>query len=367
MEGKEGVKLGDPGVHPLPRPTSPTDEPPPHDDEPKTPPPPDGGLRAWLQVVAAHCVLINTWASNGRPSCSSYYHAELSYTDSGTNTPFSPPQGYINSFGIFQPYYVAALSRPPSDIAWIGSLANFLIYFVGALSGRATDAGFFRPTILAGLALQLAGAFATANATAYWQVLLAQGLCQGLGAGLLFCPVIALVSSYFARRRTLAISLQASGAATGGMIFPAIAQSLLDRRAATAPHDRLAHVGNLGAFPDSGQHELLELVLGLRAGGRQRAVPAHPDRAGLDQSGQGCVRDLLRTAVEVSPLVHGQTHAVVIAELVVAQHEPDHRDHAAQHHERNGVDLEEFRPVEPPGPAVVVHDSVPSCYRSPAP
>lgn len=159
-------------------------------------PPPDGGLNAWLQVLSAHLVLFNTW-------------------------------GYINSFGIFQSYYTSTLQRPPDDIAWIGSIETFFVYFVGMFSGRATDAGYYRIILVAGLFLQLLGVFMTSLSTTYWQLFLAQGLCQGLGDGLLFCPTVALVSTYFAKKRVFALSLMASGAATGGLVFPAIAQSLL--------------------------------------------------------------------------------------------------------------------------------------------
>lgn len=51
-------------------------------------PPPDGGFKAWTQVLMGHLIMFNTW-------------------------------GYINSFGVFQTYYVATLGHPPSDISWV--------------------------------------------------------------------------------------------------------------------------------------------------------------------------------------------------------------------------------------------------------
>ena len=59
--------------------------------------------------------------------------------------------------------------------------------------------------------------------------MLAQGICQGLGDGLIFCPVVANTATYFTRSRKMAISCVACGGATGGMVFPAIAQALLNR------------------------------------------------------------------------------------------------------------------------------------------
>jgi MFS family permease len=135
--------------------------------------------------------------------------------------------GFINTFGVFQPYYTTALSRPPSDISWIGSVQIFLLFFVGTLTGRVTDAGYFRAVLLLGSAFQVIGIFTSANATQYWQVFLSQGVCMGLGNGCLFCPTMAVLSTYFAKRRMFAMGVAACGAATGGLVFPSMARKLL--------------------------------------------------------------------------------------------------------------------------------------------
>ncbi|GFP59656.1 MFS-type transporter dbaD [Trichoderma asperellum] len=135
--------------------------------------------------------------------------------------------GYIGSWGLFQSYYISTLGRSQSDISWIGSLQIFLIYFVGTFSGRVLDAGYLRTTLAVGCSLQIIGIFTTASATAYWQILLSQGICVGLGDGLIFCPMISLISTYYAKNRALAVSFAAAGAATGGMVFPSIARQLI--------------------------------------------------------------------------------------------------------------------------------------------
>lgn len=161
-------------------------------------PPPDGGFQAWTQAVMGHLVVLNTW-------------------------------GYINSFGVFQTYYVSKLGHPPSDISWVGSTQIFLLFFVGTFSGRATDAGLFRITFFAGSLFQLIGIFMTSLSTKYWQLFLAQGLCTGLGNGLVFCPSLALLSSYFTKKRSLAIGIAASGSSSGGLIYPVIVRQLLPK------------------------------------------------------------------------------------------------------------------------------------------
>ncbi|KAI9893533.1 MAG: hypothetical protein M1814_006329 [Vezdaea aestivalis] len=159
---------------------------------------PDGGLRAWLQVFACHLLIFNTW-------------------------------GYINSFGIFQSHYTKLFSVSPSSISWIGSLQIFLVYSLGTFSGRLTDAGHFHTALLFGATLKTIGIFTSSLTSRYAHLILAQGICQGLGDGLVFCPAVALLSTYFERKRSLAIALMASGAATGGAVFPLMARELLDR------------------------------------------------------------------------------------------------------------------------------------------
>lgn len=161
-------------------------------------PPPDGGLAAWTQAVMGHLTVFNTW-------------------------------GYISSYGVFQTYYVTALNHPPSAISWVGSAQIFLLFFIGTFSGRATDYGLFRATFILGSFFQVLGVFMTSLCTEYWQLFLAQGICTGIGNGLIFCPVLALVSTYFSRNRSLAISICASGTASGGLVYPAIVQQLLPR------------------------------------------------------------------------------------------------------------------------------------------
>ncbi|KAH8890493.1 MFS general substrate transporter [Thozetella sp. PMI_491] len=159
-------------------------------------PPPDGGWQAWAQAFYGHLVIMNTW-------------------------------GYINSFGVFQTYYATTLNHPPSDISWIGSIQIFLIYFVGAITGRLTDAGYLHHLIFLGTVFQIVGLFTTSVATEYWQLFLSQGICMGLGNGFLFCPSLAVLSTYFSKRRSLALGSAAAGGATGGLVFPSIARQLL--------------------------------------------------------------------------------------------------------------------------------------------
>lgn len=63
----------------------------------------------------------------------------------------------------------------------------------------------------------------------YWQVLLAQGFCVGIGAGCLFVPGIAILPTYFNTKLSLAVVLGAAGSSFGGIIYPIVLYQLIDR------------------------------------------------------------------------------------------------------------------------------------------
>ncbi|KAI1338998.1 major facilitator superfamily domain-containing protein [Xylariaceae sp. FL0016] len=163
--------------------------------------PPNGGLTAWMQVVACFFLYLNTL-------------------------------GLINTFGVFQTYYERTLLRgsSASAIAWIGSIQGFCFFAIGVVVGPAWDAGHCRSLLVAGTLLIAAGFMATSLSGAYWQILLAQGLCVGLGTSCLYIPSIALVPQYFDRdRRAWAMGLATMGSGTAATVFPVMFTALQPR------------------------------------------------------------------------------------------------------------------------------------------
>ncbi|CAK3746841.1 MFS general substrate transporter [Lecanosticta acicola] len=161
-------------------------------------PPPDGGLKAWTQVAMGWLVIFITW-------------------------------GWVNSYGAFQSYYTQTLGVSASTISWIGSVQNFLTFFVGAFTGRLLDAGLFIPTLAVGGVLQLLGIFMMSLSTTYWQLMITQGVMTGLGGGMFFTPAMGLIGTYFSRRRALAVGITTTGNSAGGMIYPVLVQQLLPK------------------------------------------------------------------------------------------------------------------------------------------
>ena len=169
---------------------------------PKPPfsPPPNGGLKAWLQVLAGFCLFFNTW-------------------------------GILNTFGVFQTYYeTGALFRETSsNISWIGSIQAFCVLFVGFLSGPIFDRGYLRYLLIVGSFFIVLGWMMTSLIHEYWQAVLAQGFCIGFGSGLIFVPAVSILPTYFSTKLGLAIGLSASGSSMGGIIYPIVFYRLIDR------------------------------------------------------------------------------------------------------------------------------------------
>ena len=133
----------------------------------------------------------------------------------------------MNSFGIFQAFYADYLELPPSQISWIGSIQTLLHFFLATVSGRISDAGYFRHIFALGTFFQILGLFTMSFCTEYWQLVLSQGVCIGIASGLLCVPSLAVASTYFDKRRSLAFGIMTCGNVTGGLVFPAMVRQML--------------------------------------------------------------------------------------------------------------------------------------------
>lgn len=126
-------------------------------------------------------------------------------------------RGLTNSFGVFETYYSHTYlpMSNPSAISWIGSIQLFLTMLVGVFAGWFLDAGHLRILLLVGTFLEVFGMFMTSLSTTYWQILLAQGICVGLGSGLLGLTSVAVIPLYFSKKRMIATGIAATGSSLG--------------------------------------------------------------------------------------------------------------------------------------------------------
>ncbi|KAL4790351.1 major facilitator superfamily domain-containing protein [Aspergillus venezuelensis] len=162
------------------------------------PPPPNGGTLAWLNVLGSFMLYFNTW-------------------------------GILNTFGAYQTYYESGelFMASSSNISWVGSIAAFLLLFVGLFVGPVYDKGYLRTLLVVGSFMVVFGHMMLSLCKEFWQVVLAQGFVVGIGTGCLFVPCVAIIPQYFSTKMGAAMGLAASGSALGGVIYPIVLYRLI--------------------------------------------------------------------------------------------------------------------------------------------
>ncbi|KAI0048032.1 MFS general substrate transporter [Auriscalpium vulgare] len=157
-----------------------------------------GGVRAWMTLLGAWLAVASTF-------------------------------GYTNSFGIYQDFYTRSHAASATRISWIGSTQLFLLIAMGLPAGKLHDLGHFRVVVGAGSLLFTFSLFmvSLAHPDKYYQLFLSQGIGMGIGAGLVYIPVLAVQSDHWGPRRTLAMGFASSGLPAGGMFFPIMLNQLL--------------------------------------------------------------------------------------------------------------------------------------------
>lgn len=137
--------------------------------------------------------------------------------------------GILNMFGAYQTFYESGqlFQASSSDISWVGSIAAFMLLFVGLFVGPVYDRGYLRTLLIFGSFMVVFGHMMLSLCYEFWQVLLAQGFVVGIGTGCLFVPCVAIIPQYFTTKMGAAMGLAASGSALGGVIYPIVLYRLI--------------------------------------------------------------------------------------------------------------------------------------------
>ncbi|KAJ5151330.1 uncharacterized protein N7482_010582 [Penicillium canariense] len=164
-------------------------------------PPIDGGIQAWLFLLAAAILEALVW-------------------------------GYAFSFGIFQDYYSAhAPFQGSGNIAVIGTCAMGIAYLIAPLAivimiliPRLAPWVSTIGVVIMCLSLALSS-FAT-NVT---HLILSQGIGFGIGGCFAYTPSILFMSEWFVKKKGLAFGIVWAGSGISGVIFPLTIEWLLDQ------------------------------------------------------------------------------------------------------------------------------------------
>ncbi|KAJ5087788.1 major facilitator superfamily domain-containing protein [Penicillium angulare] len=182
--------------------------------------PPNGGVGAWLIVLAGFFIFVNSW-------------------------------GLSSTFGVFLEHYRTELlpGTSPSTLSWIGSVQSTFVTIVGLMTGPLTDRGYLRPVMIVGHFMVVSGMFMLSISTKFHHIMLAQGFCVGLGAGAINIPAFAIISSKFTTKRPIALGCASTGASIGGIVFPLLFRRLAPQLGFTRAVQTIAFVNLAVSIP----------------------------------------------------------------------------------------------------------------------
>jgi MFS family permease len=114
------------------------------------------------------------------------------------------------------------------SIALVFSLAGFVYFGFGAISGRLADRWGARRLAICGMALVGLGLMFAGIARSLPEIYLAYGLGVGFGVGFAYVPVLGAVQRWFVKQRGLASGLAVSGIGVGTLVMPMLASFLIE-------------------------------------------------------------------------------------------------------------------------------------------
>ncbi|KFZ18426.1 hypothetical protein V502_04102, partial [Pseudogymnoascus sp. VKM F-4520 (FW-2644)] len=160
---------------------------------------PDGGY-GWVVVACVFMINAHTWGIN-------------------------------SSYGVFLSYYLQHGFFPgasPLEYAFVGGLSIAMSQVVSPLATYLIRRfGIYIPLIL-GIVLQTAALLGASFATDIWHLFLSQGVCFGLGMGLIFNATVGLIPQWFDHHRSFANSIGTAGSGIGGLIYSLATQAMIE-------------------------------------------------------------------------------------------------------------------------------------------
>ncbi|TYP88964.1 cyanate permease [Blastococcus xanthinilyticus] len=135
--------------------------------------------------------------------------------------------GIAYSFGAFLGPMAEEFGSGRGATSAFFALTSLTYFGLGALSGVAVDRYGPRRVLLVGAVALGTGLAATSVAGELWIGLLTYGLGVGIGVACAYVPMVAVVSGWFERRRTLAVGVTVTGIGLGTLAVAPLAAALI--------------------------------------------------------------------------------------------------------------------------------------------
>jgi MFS family permease len=136
--------------------------------------------------------------------------------------------GCAYSFSAFVAPLQQEFGMSRGSVSLVFSLAGFLYFMLGMVSGPLADRWGSRQMAVIGMILIGLGLVAASAAQSLWQVYAAYGLGVGLGVGSSYVPAMGAVQRWFVRRRGFASGIASAGIGVGTLAVPPLAALLID-------------------------------------------------------------------------------------------------------------------------------------------
>jgi MFS family permease len=163
--------------------------------------------------------------------------------------------GSAYTFSTFVASLQTEFAASRGSVSLVFSLAGFLYFALGIVSGPLADRWGSRRLAVIGMILTGAGLAVAGAARSLLEVYAAYGVGVGLGVGCSYVPALGAVQRWFSTRRGLASGLAVSGIGVGTLVMPPIASVLIE---AVGWRDAYFVLGGLAAIVGIGMALLIE-------------------------------------------------------------------------------------------------------------
>ena len=152
--------------------------------------PPNGGY-GWVCTFCVFLINIHTWGVN-------------------------------SAWGVILAHLLSHSTFPGAsriEYSFIGGLSISCAMLIGPLASKMQKLVGTNITLFLGNILLFVALLGASYAYQIWHLFLTQGVCFGVGMGLLYLPAMAVLPHWFSTRRSLSMGIAGAGAGIGGLIY----------------------------------------------------------------------------------------------------------------------------------------------------
>jgi len=136
--------------------------------------------------------------------------------------------GCAYTFSAFLPSLQHDFAASRGSVSLVFSLAGFVYFALGAVSGPLADRWGARRFAVVGMVMTGLGLALASVARTLVEVYTAYGLGVGLGIGLSYVPVLGVMQRWFVRRRGFASGIGVAGIGVGTLVMPPVASLMIN-------------------------------------------------------------------------------------------------------------------------------------------